>query len=133
MRDNAHMTNANHKKDTGSAKKDGGQRPTSMKTIALNKRARHDYSLEDRYEAGLMLQGWEVKALRAGRLQFADSYAMIISGELFLYVNDAALPGWGNFRRFFYRHNVGTAKVTITLNDQLVIDHAQLPGVPARG
>jgi SsrA-binding protein len=81
------MTNAQHngRKDTGSAKKDSGQRPTSLKTIALNKRARHDYSLEDRYEAGLMLQGWEVKALRAGRLQFADSYALIKNGELFLF------------------------------------------------
>ena len=77
----AAMTNANHpRKDTGSAKKDAAQ-----KTIALNKRARHDYSLEDRYEAGLALQGWEVKALRAGRLQFADSYALIKNGELFLF------------------------------------------------
>lgn len=74
------MTNQNQpRKDTGSAKKDSG-----LKTIALNKRARHDYSLEDRYEAGLVLQGWEVKAIRAGRIQFADSYAMIIRGELFL-------------------------------------------------
>jgi SsrA-binding protein len=80
MRDNDRMTNANHKKDTGSAKKDAGH-----KTIALNKRARHDYSLEDRYEAGLVLQGWEVKALRAGRLQFADSYAVIKKGELYLF------------------------------------------------
>ena len=80
MRDNEQMTNANHKKDTGSAKKGAGQ-----KTIALNKRARHDYSLEDRYEAGLVLQGWEVKALRAGRVQFADSYAVIKKGELFLF------------------------------------------------
>ena len=73
------MTNANHKQDTGSAKKDAGP-----KTIALNKRARHDYALEDRFEAGLMLQGWEVKAIRAGRIQFADSYAMLIRGEVFL-------------------------------------------------
>ena len=73
------MTNAKRDKDTGSAKKDAGH-----KTIALNKRARHDYSLEDRYEAGLVLQGWEAKALRAGRIAFSDSYAMIIKGELFL-------------------------------------------------
>jgi SsrA-binding protein len=79
MRDNVRMNDANHKKNTGSAKKE-----TGPKTIALNKRARHDYALEDRYEAGLVLQGWEVKALRAGRLQFADSYASIKKGELFL-------------------------------------------------
>ena len=40
-------------------------------TVALNRRARHDYFIEDRYEAGLALQGWEVKALRAGRLQLS--------------------------------------------------------------
>ncbi len=81
------MTNANHnsRKDTGSAKKDSGKRPAQTSTIALNKRARHDYSLEDRYEAGLVLQGWEVKALRAGRVQFADSYALIKNGELYLF------------------------------------------------
>ncbi len=73
------MTNANRNKDTGSGKKDAGH-----KTIALNKRARHDYALEDRYEAGLVLQGWEVKALRAGRIAFSDSYAMVLRGELFL-------------------------------------------------
>ena len=38
-----------------------------------------------------------------------------IDGELFLYVNDAALPGWGRFRSFFYRKNTGAAKVTVTL------------------
>jgi SsrA-binding protein len=75
------MTNANRgNKDTSSTKKDAGH-----KTIALNKRARHDYALEDRYEAGLVLQGWEVKALRAGRIAFSDSYALIKGGELFLF------------------------------------------------
>jgi len=81
MRDNGRMTNKNPiRKDTGSAKKDA-----APKTIALNRRARHDYSLEDRYEAGLVLQGWEVKALRAGHLAFTDSYAQIKGGELFLF------------------------------------------------
>ena len=80
MRDNGRMTNTNpSRKDTGSARKDA-----APKTIALNKRARHDYSLEDRYEAGLVLQGWEVKALRAGHIAFADAYALIQHGELFL-------------------------------------------------
>ncbi|WP_243043049.1 SsrA-binding protein SmpB [Dyella sedimenti] len=53
-------------------------------TIALNKRARHEYHIDQRYEAGIELQGWEVKSLRAGRINFGDSYAMVIKGELFL-------------------------------------------------
>ena len=54
-------------------------------TIALNKRARHEYHLLDRYEAGLALQGWELKAIRAGRLNMGDSYALVKGGELFLF------------------------------------------------
>ena len=56
----------------------------STGTIALNKRARHEYHLEDRYEAGLALQGWELKAIRAGRANIGESYAMVLRGELFL-------------------------------------------------
>ena len=54
-------------------------------TIALNKRAKHEYHLEQRYEAGLELQGWELKAIRAGRANIGESYAMINSGEVFLF------------------------------------------------
>jgi SsrA-binding protein len=54
-------------------------------TIALNKRARYDYHIDDRYEAGLALQGWEVKSLRAGRVNFGDAYALIKAGELYLF------------------------------------------------
>jgi SsrA-binding protein len=54
-------------------------------TIALNKRARHDYHLLDRYEAGLALQGWELKAIRAGRLNMGESYALVKDGEMFLF------------------------------------------------
>jgi SsrA-binding protein len=50
-------------------------------TIALNKKARHDYFIEDRYEAGLALQGWEVKSLRASRAQLSESYILIKDGE----------------------------------------------------
>ncbi|MBF6025509.1 SsrA-binding protein SmpB [Lysobacter niastensis] len=53
-------------------------------TIALNKRARHEYHLEERYEAGLALQGWELKAIRAGRANIGDSYAVVLHGEIFL-------------------------------------------------
>ena len=54
-------------------------------TIALNKRARHEYHIDERHEAGIALQGWEVKALRAGRLNFGDAYALIRGGELYLF------------------------------------------------
>ena len=53
-------------------------------TIALNKRARHEYFIEDEYEAGLALQGWEVKSLRAGKANLMDSYAEIRNGEVFV-------------------------------------------------
>lgn len=55
------------------------------KTIALNKRARYEYHIEDRLEAGISLQGWEVKSLREGRIQFADSYALLKDNEAFLF------------------------------------------------
>jgi SsrA-binding protein len=53
-------------------------------TIALNKRARHDYHLEQKFEAGLALQGWEVKAIRDGRVQLTDSFVVLHKGEAFL-------------------------------------------------
>ncbi|MFA0924200.1 SsrA-binding protein SmpB [Xanthomonas fragariae] len=64
--------------------KDKANGATATKTIALNKRARHEYHLEERYEAGLALQGWEVKAIRAGRANIVDGYAYVRSGEIFL-------------------------------------------------
>ncbi len=54
-------------------------------TIALNKKAGHDYFIEERYEAGIALQGWEVKSLRAGRVQIKESYITIKEGEAFLF------------------------------------------------
>ncbi len=53
-------------------------------TIALNKRAKRDYQLEERFEAGLALEGWEVKALREGKAQLVDSYVLIKDGEAWL-------------------------------------------------
>ena len=54
-------------------------------TIALNKRARHEYHIDERYEAGVALQGWEVKSLRDGRVSFGESYALLRNGEAFLF------------------------------------------------
>ena len=57
---------------------------TSDNTIVQNKKARFDYHLLDNFEAGLVLAGWEVKALRAGKVQLTDSYVLIKNGEAFL-------------------------------------------------
>ncbi|MEE9413278.1 MAG: SsrA-binding protein SmpB [Methylococcales bacterium] len=55
------------------------------KTIALNRQAKHDYFIEERFEAGISLQGWEVKSLRAGKLQLQESYVFVKNGEAWLF------------------------------------------------
>ena len=60
------------------------QQKKQSSTIALNKRARHEYQLEEKFEAGLVLKGWEVKSLRAGKVQLTDSYVLLKDGEAFL-------------------------------------------------
>ena len=55
-----------------------------MTAIAENRRARFEYHVEERHEAGLVLEGWEVKAIRAGQVQLTDGYVLIRDGELFL-------------------------------------------------
>ena len=68
-------------------------REQGHKVVAQNRKARHDYTIEDRYEAGLVLRGTEVKALRAGRASLVDGYAFIDGGEAWL---DAVhIPEWG--------------------------------------
>lgn len=59
--------------------------PKKGKTIALNKRARFEYHIEERLEAGIALEGWEVKSLREGRIQFTDSYVLLKDNEAFLF------------------------------------------------
>jgi SsrA-binding protein len=53
-------------------------------SIVQNRKAFHDYHIEERYEAGLALEGWEVKAIRAGRAQLADAYVLVKGEEIFL-------------------------------------------------
>ncbi|MEQ1592314.1 MAG: SsrA-binding protein SmpB [Thiobacillaceae bacterium] len=53
-------------------------------SIADNKKAFHDYFIEDKFEAGLVLEGWEVKAIRAGRVQLKEAYVVLKSAEVFL-------------------------------------------------
>jgi len=57
----------------------------ASKQIAVNKKARHDYFIEDSFEAGLALEGWEVKSLREGRAQLTESYVHIRDGEAWLF------------------------------------------------
>lgn len=61
-----------------------GKSKTPDNTIVVNKKARHDYFLEDKFEAGVELQGWEVKSLRLKKVQLMDSYVLIKEGEAFL-------------------------------------------------
>lgn len=61
-----------------------GKSKVSSNTIAQNKKARFDYFLVEKFEAGIVLQGWEVKSLRAGKAQLTDSYVFFKNGEAFL-------------------------------------------------
>ncbi|KAA3626412.1 MAG: SsrA-binding protein SmpB [Proteobacteria bacterium] len=60
-------------------------KPSGSATIALNKKARHDFFIEERFEAGLALEGWEVKSLRAGRVQLKESYVLVRDNEAWLF------------------------------------------------
>ena len=53
-------------------------------TIVQNKKAHHDYSIEERYEAGIALEGWEVKSIRANQVQLNEAYVIVRNGELYL-------------------------------------------------
>jgi SsrA-binding protein len=60
-------------------------KPAAGSTITLNKKAKHDFAIEERFEGGLVLEGWEVKSLRAGRVQLRDSYVLLKGGEAWLF------------------------------------------------
>lgn len=61
-----------------------GAKDSTTPVVTINRKARYDYHLRDRYEAGIVLQGTEVKSIRAGRLNLTDSYAQVTGGEIFL-------------------------------------------------
>jgi SsrA-binding protein len=72
---------------------------TGRKLIAQNKKARHDYAIEDVYEAGIVLTGTEVKSLRAGRASLVDAYATVKDGEVWLHnahIPEYTLGTWTN-------------------------------------
>lgn len=58
---------------------------SSPDSIALNKKARHDFFIEDSFEAGIALEGWEVKSLRAGKVQITESYVLVKENEIWLF------------------------------------------------
>src|ERR1043165_8468484 len=64
---------------------DNNEKKDEERLIAVNRRARHDYFIEETYEAGLALQGWEVKSLREGRAQIAEAYVIVRNEEAFLF------------------------------------------------
>ncbi len=65
------------------AKKNKKSTKSTSSSIAVNKKARHDYTIEDTYDAGIVLEGWEVKSLREGRVQMRDTYVMVKNDEIF--------------------------------------------------
>lgn len=65
----------------------------SESTIALNRQAGFEYFIEERFETGIVLEGWEVKSLRAGRINLKESYVLVKDGELWLFgAHISALP-----------------------------------------
>lgn len=71
--------------NTRMATKKNTKKTNGSNTIAQNRRARHDYFLEETFEAGIVLEGWEVKSLRDGRLQLNESYIVMHQGEAWLH------------------------------------------------
>jgi SsrA-binding protein len=72
--------------------------PSASKTVALNRKARHDYSIEDTLEAGIQLAGTEVKSLREGGVQITDAHAGEMRGELWLF--NAHIPEYHGGNKF---------------------------------
>ena len=99
-------------------------RETGQKTIAVNRKARHDYSLEDTYECGLVLTGTEVKSLRAGRANLTDGYALVKDGEIWLqgvYIPEYDQGTWTNHTprraRKLLLHRAEISKIEVKLRD----------------
>lgn len=75
-----------------------GDRPSTERTVAVNRKARHEYDIEATIEAGLVLTGSEIKSVRAGRVNLADAYARIERGEAWLL--GAHIAPWPGAARF---------------------------------
>ena len=93
---------------------------TGSTTIALNKKVKHDYFIYQKYEAGLVLLGWEVKSLRAGRISLTDTYVYIKSGEAWLAgTNISPLP---NASKHIASNASRTRKLLLNNRELLSID-----------
>lgn len=77
-------------------------------TIAQNKRARHDYFIEEKFEAGMSLLGWEVKSLRAGRMSLTESYVILKTVKHFYLVH--------KFNRFFLHLHILCRRLHVHVN-----------------
>jgi SsrA-binding protein len=100
-------------------------RETGRKLIAQNKRARHDFYIEDTYEAGLVLTGTEVKSLRAGKANLTDGYATVDRGEAWLinvYIPEYSQGTWTNHAsrrtRKLLLHRKEIGKISATLKER---------------
>jgi len=84
LRESLVQYNNNGCKSMAAKKAKSAQAQTGQSIIALNKKAKFNYFISDRYEAGISLEGWEVKSLREGRAQIADAHIIMRNGEAFL-------------------------------------------------
>ena len=86
-------------------------------SIVQNKRAFHDYFIEDKYEAGIVLEGWEVKAIRDGRANIKEAYVIIQKGEIFLL--GCHITPMGSASTHINPDNIRTRKLLLN-NDEIV-------------
>ena len=91
------------------------------KIIASNKKARHDYSIEDTYEAGIVLTGTEIKSIRQGRVNLKESYGRIERGEAFIYSMNISPYEHGNI------HNVDSMRPR-----KLLLNRAEIRRIEAK-
>ena len=80
-------------------------------SIIQNKKAFHDYSIEDKYEAGIVLEGWEVKAIRDGRASIKEAYVIVKQGEIFLL--GCHITPMGNASSHINPENIRTRKLLL--------------------
>ena len=85
-------------------------------SIIQNKKAFHDYFIEDKYEAGIVLEGWEVKAIRDGRISIKESYVIVQKGEIFLL--GCHITPMGNTSSHIKPENIRTRKLLLK-NDEI--------------
>ncbi len=100
-------------------------RERGRKVIATNRKARHDYLVEDVYEAGIVLTGTEVKSLRAGRASLADGYATVSDGEVWLegvHIPEYSQGTWNNHaprrRRKLLLHRLEIDRLGVQLHEK---------------